>query len=133
MSTEDLESLIERLHQLRLERQRILNEEERTIASLRDLTRSRARRQHQNRGVSPDPTEHPHPGVFEVGQHVYIDNRIRHVPLTRRTTPADRAAVVARVTVDRIYIQTYNGYETWRHPGNLRHLTDRERANIGRP
>ena len=134
MSTEDLETLMHRHQELGLDRQRILGEEERTLSALRNLTPARGRLQHQGRGVSPDPDVQGHrPTGFLIGEHVLMNNRMWHVPSNRPTTGSDRAAVVSRVTEDRIYIQTYNGYETWRHPRNLRHLTLREQANIARP
>lgn len=82
------------------------------------------------RGSHPPVEEEPQPGVFRVGQRAYIHNRVRHVPPQRRATPLDRACVVQRVSRNRVDIVTYNGHETWRAPGNLRHLSEQEHRDI---
>ena len=66
---------------------------------------------------------------FTVGEHVYIENTIRHI-IRRRPTPADRALIVQRIAGERIYITTYNGHYTWRKSNHLRRLTTTEQANI---
>ena len=58
---------------------------------------------------------------FYIGQRVYITNRITHV-LVRRATEADRTAIVTHFTASRVGIRTINGYQTHRHPKNLRQL-----------
>ena len=66
-------------------------------------------------------------GVYTAGQHVFIENSLGLI-VTRGVTSADRAAVVLRTTKQRVYIKTYNGWHTWRVPGNLRHLTRAEQT-----
>ena len=132
MSEDDIETLIRRLQDLQTE-ERCFTELIRQAASSRQQGQS-------NRGaragrVSPPPAaprQGPPParGRYSVGQRVFIENRIRHVPFSRRANPSDRAATVQRVTEDRIYITTYNGYETWRHPSNIRSLSEQEHQNI---
>ena len=73
-------------------------------------------------------------GQFEIGQHVYIQNTVGHVRLKCITT-ADRASIVTKITGDRskatrVWVTTYNGHSTWRHPSNLRHLLPSERTRI---
>ena len=64
---------------------------------------------------------------FIVGEQVYITNRITH-PIG--PGPLDRTAIVTRVRPRRIDFCTFSGQETWRSPGNLRHLTEQEIASI---
>lgn len=77
----------------------------------------------------PDETQQPHPSV---GEHVYITNRIRHVPSARTTSALDRAAIVTGYLGSRIYFRTYNGDETWRESQNLRLLSTDEKQNLTR-
>jgi hypothetical protein len=63
----------------------------------------------------------PTPVEFHIGQRVYITNRINHV-LVRHATEADRTAIVTHFTPSRVAIRTLNGYNTHRHPKNLRPL-----------
>ena len=64
---------------------------------------------------------------FSVGEQVYITNRITH---SITPEPLDRAAIVTRVRPRRIDFRTFSGQETWRSPGNLRHLTEQEISSI---
>ena len=68
-----------------------------------------------------------HRQKFIVGEQVYITNRITH---SINPGPLDRAAIVTRVRPRRIDFRTFSGQETWRSPGNLRHLTEQEIASI---
>jgi hypothetical protein len=68
--------------------------------------------------VPPEPTV----AAFHIGQRVYITNRITHVPLLRRAMEADRTAIVTHFTATRVAIRTINGFNTHRHPKNLRPL-----------
>ena len=64
---------------------------------------------------------------FIVGEQVYITNRITH---SITPGPLDRAAIITRVRPCRIDFRTFSGQETWRSPGNLRHLTEQEISSI---
>ena len=64
---------------------------------------------------------------FTIGEQVYITNRITH---SIAPGPLDRAAVVTRVRPRQIDFRTFSGHETWRSPGNLRHLTEQEISAI---
>ena len=64
---------------------------------------------------------------FIVGDHVYITNRLTH---SVTPGPLDRAAIVTRVRPRRVDFRTLSGHETWRSPGNLRHLTDQEVTSL---
>ena len=70
---------------------------------------------------------------FVRGDRVYIRNQIRHVPNTRSSNTADRAATVQRVIGDRVEIRTANGYATWRAARNLRPITEATYNEYCRP
>ena len=138
--SDDEASIISRLERLHIARRELIAEEERLLQELRTgenpqppgaagaaQGRERASGRVVGRGVV-DRTGRRQD--FQVGDHVFITNNIRHVPFRRRATPADRAAVIERTTDNRIYFHTYNGYSTWRHRDNLRFLTPREQTNI---
>lgn len=121
MDDNDLNKLVKQLEELRIERERIGYEERRIIEQIKDASSS------TKANSQPDSTEE---AQFAIGQRVYITNRVGHVPFTRRTSPKDRAAVVNRVTKTRVYITTYNGYDTWRHSSNLKRLTRAKHEDI---
>ena len=132
-----LQGLITRLQQIQLERDTLLREERQVTARLEEAVRATREGSRNGTGASDPGRVSPPPqagtqreGTFNVGERVIIVNRIRHVPFSRRATPADRAATVQRVTEDRIFITTYNGYSTWRRASNLRRLTEQEHRNI---
>lgn len=132
-----LNQLIERLQQLHIEQERILQELE-SIAAADEQVSIIAVADGQ---VSiPEPVSIPSipdtvpvpvalpapfvrvpPITFHIGQRVYIINRITHV-LVRRVTEDDRTAIVTHFTPSRIAIRTINGFHTHRHPKNLRPL-----------
>jgi hypothetical protein len=136
---ETLNQLIERLHQLHLEQETILQALE-DIAQ-QDIIVEQEPRANIVPHVVPNVVSNvvPHkrdtapstptaeavgvssPTVFYIGQHVYITNRINHV-LVRHATEADRTAIVTHFTATRVAIRTINGYHTHRHPKNLRPL-----------
>jgi hypothetical protein len=137
---ETLNQLIERLRQLHLEQETILQALE-DIAQ-QDIVVEQEPRANIIPNVVPNvvsnvvPNERDtapstpiaeavgvsSPTVFYIGQRVYITNRITHVPLLRRATEADRTAIVTHFTPSRVAIRTINGYHTHRHPKNLRPL-----------
>jgi hypothetical protein len=127
---DSLNELIARLQHLHLEQARI-------IRALEDIAEIEI--EPIERGTAPTrtatPTAVPVPPVvvpvpviaevatvFHIGQRVYITNRITHVPLLRRASEADRTAVVTHFTPTRVAIRTVNGFNTHRHPKNLRPL-----------
>lgn len=127
MSDDEIARLIARLQELQTRQQEILAEELQITQRIQEATtrvNSSQDTPDTSGRVSPDP------GVFTIGQHVFIQNRITHVQRFRRPNLADRAAVVQRLTRDRIYVRTYNGHDTWRSPTNLRHLSIDERTEI---
>jgi hypothetical protein len=125
---ETLNQLIERLHQLHLEQETILQ-------ALEDIAQQDIVVDQEPRAniVQSDRTPSPTPAVvpvavpvpstigFHIGQHVYITNRITHV-LVRRATEADRTAIVTHLTATRVAIRTINGFHTHQHPKNLHPL-----------
>jgi hypothetical protein len=138
---DSLNELIERLHQLHLEQERILTALENIVADNepgRPTTPAPTGvtvTVHPTTPVaipvpreptSPAPREPTFPvaptvAAFHIGQQVYITNRITHV-LVRRATEADRTAIVTHFTPTRVAIRTINGFNTHRHPKNLRPL-----------
>jgi len=123
---DDIEDIIRQLEELRIERSRI-SDRERQLLSQLAITTGRTT---TNRVTPTEIENDTDSSIFYVGQRVYIQNRIRHVPFSRRATPKDRAGIVSRIQDERIYLTTYNGYSTWRNRDNLRHLTDREHDTI---
>ena len=137
MSRADIESLITQLTQLQLRREAILREEQRVTRDLVELVgrteRDHTARAHEAPDVVPPVGHRDEPArlaIGQLGQRVYITNRIRHVPIGRRSSTRDRAGVVTRVVGERIYVITYNHHKTWRIARNLRPLTETEHQNI---
>jgi hypothetical protein len=132
---ESLNQLIERLQQLHLEQERILTALENIVAE--DNEPAPAAVPVRPVPVPPAPVPPVSPiatvvalaagddiepvAVFHIGQRVYITNRITHV-LVRRATEADRTAIITHFTPTRVAIRTVNGFNTHRHPKNLRPL-----------
>jgi hypothetical protein len=133
---ETLNQLIERLYQLHLEQETILQALE-NIAQQDIIVEQEPRANIVPNVVSnvvsnvvpnvvPNVAANaappaPAPIEFHIGQRVYITNRINHV-LVRRATEGDRTAIVTHFTPSRVAIRTLNGYNTHRHPKNLRPL-----------
>jgi hypothetical protein len=129
---ETLNQLIERLQQLHLEQETILQALE-DIAQ-QDIIVNQEPRANVVQGNERDRTPAPTAAVvavvapvtlptpvttgFHIGQRVYITNRISHI-LVRRATEADRTAIVTHFTASCVAIRTINGYHTHRHPKNL--------------
>ena len=136
MSGRSIQQLLYKLQELQIQRQENLRVEQETLQELRE--KLEGTRGNQARSVSPTPLEAIHSAEssiqqrlqFSVGDRVYIENKIRHVPVIRRANPKDRAAVVQRVKGEQIHIVTYNGYNTWRKSSHLRHLSTAEHHNI---
>lgn len=129
----EISDLIGRLERLHIERQALLRQEQEITERLREATDTRrdtgAGGAVQPGRVSPTPAA-PGQGRFQVGDRVFIQNRIRHVPRERNANPGDRAAIVQRASRHRVDITTYNGLSTWRRPENLRYLRAEEHLNI---
>ena len=117
MSEEGTDDIIRRLQELHLEKEELHEEEKELLSRLR--SKSEQEEESDNRAEG-----------FAVGDHVYITNKVSHLPPLRRATPADRAAIVDNITRTRVYLITYRGHHTWRQPGNIRALTPREQRNI---
>jgi hypothetical protein len=131
MEGEDLRRLIERLQQLHIQRENISAEERLILQTIHQPLIGNNTERSAPRAVVVDEvvttriaTVVP---VFQVGQQVYITNRITHTGIVRRATNADRAAIITHFTsTGRVGIRTYNGYNTNRQPTNLRLLTPEE-------
>ena len=101
--------------------------------TLQRLVQVRQRREQPRRRAAPASDATPLPGVFQPGDYVYIDNQLGATHVNGRTaTEADRAAVVTRVdqVTERIYFRTFNGYDTWRSPNNLHHISPESAERI---
>jgi len=133
MEQEDVLQLIERLHQLHLQRVNINDEEASIIRVLRNRSERTANRDNRGDGPEGPPVVAAAAAVvedavnFQPGDNVFITNRISHVRGRRRATEADRAGVVLRTTpTGRLVVYTYNGHQTNRDPTNLRALNPTE-------
>ena len=143
-----LTNIIERLRALEVEERHISQERQNLIDQLAQFETQASHPQGTNGGrVSPDrqdddfvqvaqdtpPGPYANKGnPYEVGQAVHIENQVRHVPGRRPPTIRDRAAIVTRLTTDRVYLTTFNGHHTWRRPRNLRYLTSQEKTVANR-
>ena len=57
---------------------------------------------------------------LQVGNHIYIKNKVSH---SDRPNTTDRAGVVTNIAhypKQQVFLTTYSGVETWRSPLNLR-------------
>ena len=113
MREDELDRLLSELRLLHLRTERVLAD----IDQLRHPPDTTV--PHRAPSASAENTQ----AVFTPGDYVYIRNQIRHVPSGRRGSPADRAAIVERVTGNRVDIRTANGYATWRIAHNLTAIT----------
>lgn len=117
-----LDQLLEQLRQLHLAQGRVLQALESTIAvedEAHEAHTAVATNVIPTAAVSTVAISEP---TFQVGQQVYITNRITHI-VTRRVTEADRTATVTHFTsTGRVGICTRNGFKTNRHPKHLRAL-----------
>jgi hypothetical protein len=133
-----LNQLIERLQQLHLEQKRILTALENIVADDEPAAAAVTEPASPVSVAEPEPVHPTTPvavpvprgqvfpvaqtvAAFHIGQRVYITNRITHV-LVRRATEADRTAIVTHFTPTRVAIRTISGFNTHRHPKNLRPL-----------
>ena len=67
---------------------------------------------------------------LQVGDHIYIKNKISH---SDRPNAADRAGVVADIAhypKQQVFLTIYSGVETWRSPLNLRRLSSEEKSRL---
>lgn len=113
-----LDQLLEQLRQLHLAQGRVLQALESTIADEAHEAHT-AVATHVIPTAAVSTADAP---TFQVGQQVYITNRITHI-VTRRVTEADRTATVTHFTsTGRVGICTRNGFKTNRHPKHLRAL-----------
>ncbi len=63
--------------------------------------------------------------TFTKGARVRILNRVK-VAAGKAVTHADKRAFITKVTPERVYFTTLNGWQTWRARKNLRLVTDEE-------
>lgn len=112
MSNDNVDNLIEQLESLRIQERDIL---QRLVAARADERR--------NRPTNDQPAGNtPNTRNFRIGDQVEITNSIR-TTFGRAANINDRRSTVTKITADRIYIRTNNGFNTWRLPKNLRFTT----------
>lgn len=128
---DELKGLILKLQRLKIEGDQIRAEEQTVLKRLSVLVATKDSKDTKRTSIPTNviPTEGDSV-PFEIGEHVYIKNKIRHVPSSRRINRKDRASVVDRIINEKVYITTYNGSSTWRHHKNLNSLTLSEQKNI---
>ena len=131
-NNQDVESLTRQLESLRIERERINDEEKELIEAIRRASSPTPRDTTSSSYENPPRNRRDEQtvGDFSIGQRVLITNRLTHLPSGQRPTIKDRAAVVKRVTGARVHVITYNGAETNRAPGNLTRLSRSEHDRI---
>ena len=72
----------------------------------------------------------PTPQQLQVGDHIYIKNKISH---SDRPNAADRAGVITDIAhhpKQQVFLTTYAGVETWHSPLNLRRLSTEEMSRL---
>ena len=125
MRNPDVDALTKQLEALRIQRERINNEERTIIEALRAASSAES-----NRG----PTSDQSPGLttrgFRVGDLVLITNKITHLASNRRPTSKDRVGSVTKLTDKRVKIKTHNGHDTSRCPSNVTRLSTQEYEDI---
>lgn len=103
MTQSEVDSLIQRLNELRIEEQGVLDQ----------LVSARQRERATN--TTNPSTRRP----FRVGDRVTITNGIAKVS-DRRANQDDRDSVVTKVEGEKIHLLTNNGFPTWRKSKNVR-------------
>ena len=76
------------------------------------------------------PVKNTQTQQLQVGDHIYIKNKISH---SDRPNGNDRAGVVtgiAHYPKQQVFLSTYSGVETWRSPLNLRKLSLEEKTRL---
>ena len=116
---DSVEEILRELEQLHGLRKTIEEQEEQLLVRLRNISLCA---DCINKSKTPI---HPESGPqFQKGQHVWIKNKITHVPKSKGSPHGrDRIATVTSVEGDRINIITSKGTSTWRLRHKLRPLT----------
>ena len=137
MSHDDLQNLLRELGNLQLEEQRVLREinlvvdqqnaavDEPVIVEVPAVAAAVIDDEPDAEETDTDfHTGAVQPGVYEIGQHIYITSRRINYTRPHQVTLADRAAIVTDISSDRrrIFFRTYNGHSTYRWTDSIRHL-----------
>ena len=67
---------------------------------------------------------------LQVGDHIYIKNKVSH---SDRPNATDRAGVITNIAhypKQQVFLTTYSGVETWRSPLNLHRLSAEEKIRL---
>ena len=67
---------------------------------------------------------------LQVGDHIYIKNKISH---SDQPSAADRAGIITAIAQQpkqQVFFTTYTGVEMWRSPLNIRHLSKEEKTQL---
>ena len=121
MHNDSIAELTRQLEALRIERERINEEERSIIQALREASPPNS-----DRTNGPGSNSNSQHDRFVTGDRVLINNKINHTPSNRQVTIKDRAATVRRATSDKVYLTTYNGTKTWRFVGNVTGISEEE-------
>ena len=76
------------------------------------------------------PVKNTQTQQLQVGDHIYIKNKISH---SDRPNVNDRASVVtgiAHYPKQQVFLTTYSGVETWRSPLNIHRLSLEEKTRL---
>ena len=115
MSDKRIQELLNKLQELHIETGKV-------IEAIGEITSKEGDEHKADRKQSPRRGS----GGFNPGDPVYITNRIQNIPIGRRVTTADRAAIVRKVTAERVYFTTATGKESWRSPKNLKKISQED-------
>jgi hypothetical protein len=113
MSDRDISKLITELKELKLRELQVL-------ATLESILQTQ---QTDNTLVASAISQTKH--TYKVGDQVIITNKVNR-PLNRTVNQGDRAAIVTKVSTNRIDLRTKNGFFTWQAPHNIRPQTNNE-------
>ena len=67
---------------------------------------------------------------LQVGDHIYIKNKISHSDQPRAADRAGIITAIAQQPKQQVFFTTYTGVETWRSPLNIRHLSKEEKTRL---
>jgi carboxylesterase type B len=114
MPTETVDTLLEQLKALRIQESKVLDK----------IHQARAQEKQTHQG--PNNNEAP---AYEYGDRVRIQNAISK-PFTRHANTGNQDSTVQYTltnnNITKVFIQTDNGFNTWRLEKNLRRITHKE-------
>ena len=115
MKEEEIKNLISKLEQLHVESGKTIDEIKRLAGK-----------------AATEPEPGTRTNTFKTGDKVYITNRVTTLPIGRRSTTADRVAIVTKASGNQVYFTTANGRETWRSASNLKKIMTEEYTSLAK-